>query len=195
MGSVATLILTYFPIYGYVALFFLILISGTYAPIPGGLILVAVGAFAHEGYLNIFLAFFAALFGSITSDVIIFYVARRFGRHMAYKKYVENHAFAKRIETFAHEYPKTAIFVSRFIGLTSTPINAIMGLSQTRLRTFLSMDALGNAICTAVYLGVGYLIGMTAAQGAHFTIIVAIGLGAVALMYLVVFAIAYFLRD
>ncbi|MDR3547685.1 MAG: VTT domain-containing protein [Candidatus Pacebacteria bacterium] len=164
-------------------------------PIPGGLILIAVGAFAHEGYINIIFAFFAAAAGSVTSDVITFYVARHLGRHSAYKRYVENHKLMKRVEKYAQEYPKTTIFLSRFIGLVSTPVNAIMGLNQVRLSTFLSMDVLGNAICTTLYLAVGYLIGMSAARGNHDITIIGIALGILVLIYLGIFFIVRLIRD
>jgi membrane protein DedA with SNARE-associated domain len=187
MSSAAELLLHYFPTYGYVALFFIILLAGTYIPIPGGLVLIAVGAFGHQGYLNIFYAFFAAVSGSISSDTITFYIARRFGKHKGYKKYVANHKFAKRIEAFAQKYPKMTIIVSRFIGFATTPVDALMGLSQVRLSTFISMDAIGNALCTTIYLSIGYIIGITAAQSARFTTLFEIIAGVGVVFYICIF--------
>jgi membrane protein DedA with SNARE-associated domain len=112
-----------------------------------------------------------------------------------YKRYVENHKFAKRIERFALKYPKTTIVISRFIGFVSTPVNAIMGLSQVRLRTFLSMDALGNAMCVAVYLGVGYFIGITATQSSHFTTLIEIAAGVIVVFYIALFIVIRMMKE
>jgi membrane protein DedA with SNARE-associated domain len=196
MGSmIVQFLLTYFPVYGYFVLFFSMLVVGSYIPVPGGIVLIAVGAFARDGHFNIVLAFFAALAGSVASDAITFYIVRRVGRNNAYKKYVENHKFAQKIEEYAKKYPKSSIIISRFIGFTTAPVDAIMGLSQIRMSTFVSMDAIGNAICTFIYLAVGYLIGIRASQTTHVTTLISISFGVIVALYFLGFILVQVLKD
>jgi membrane protein DedA with SNARE-associated domain len=79
------------------------------------------------------------------------------------------------------------IIVSRFIGFATTPVDALMGLSQVRLSTFISMDAIGNALCTTIYLSIGYIIGITAAQSAQFTTLFEIIAGIGVVFYICIF--------
>lgn len=164
--------LAYIARYGYVALFGIIAASEVTSFIPIGVVLIAVGALARAHYMSLTLSLVVAGVASTASDVIVFSIARRLGRKEGYRRYVDNHAFAQRIEAFAEKRPRAAIFLSRLVGIASTPVNAIAGLSQMHRRVFIPFDFLGNAFCAALYLAAGYYLGAAWVADAHLATIV-----------------------
>lgn len=145
--------------YGYVALFAIIVASEITSFLPIGIVLVAMGAAAHQGYFNFFLLLAIAAIASSISDYIVFTIAHRLGKHEGYRRYVKNNRFASRIERYIERYPALTVFLSRLIGFASTPANAIAGLAQMPRMTFIAFDVLGNALCALVYLTIGYYLG------------------------------------
>lgn len=145
--------------YGYIALFILVLVGGTYVPIPAGAVLMFVGAISHHHPVHLAISFCVALAASITDDLIIYSIARKLGRKAGYERFLEKHQHAQKLEDSMLKYPELAILGSRFIGFVSMPVNALAGLSRMKLRTFIPLAALGDAICIVLYLAAGYLIG------------------------------------
>ncbi|MGE5541129.1 MAG: DedA family protein [Bacillota bacterium] len=168
--------------YGYSALFLLVAASEVTSFLPIGIILIGVGALARAHYLSFFISFFTAAAASTMSDIIVFEISRRLGKKAGYRRFVERNRFANRIEGYAKRHPRATVFLSRLIGVASTPVNAIAGLSQMRVVEFAFFDLLGNALCTAAYLAAGYFIGAAWKQDAKLTslgigVALAIGVG------------------
>lgn len=176
--------LAYIAQYGYVALFLIIAASEVTSFLPIGVILLAVGALARQHAISLIISLLVAAVASTLSDTIVFSIARRVGRREGYRRYVDNHAFVRRIEAFAAKHPRMAVFLSRLVGVASTPVNAIAGLSQMSRAVFIPFDFLGNALCALVYLAAGYYLGAAWEQDAR---LASLGIGAI----LAIIVIAY----
>jgi membrane protein DedA with SNARE-associated domain len=178
--------------YGYVALFFLVLLGGTYIPIPGGFALIAAGALSHHHYFSLTISFIVALSASVLEDVITYAITRWIGESRKWITFVEKNRYAGYIERSFKKRPRIAVVVSRFVGFTGMPVNALAGLSRMPLWEFIAFDALGNSICTALYLGAGYVLGLAWANDVQaaardLSILFVIG----TLAYLLFFFISY----
>lgn len=153
------ILLSFLADYGYLALFFLILIGGTYVPIPAGLILIVVGALSHHRMLHLIISFVIAVAASLTDDLIVYSIARRIGEKDVYERFIEKNRYARKFEGFTNRHPELAILSSRFIGVLAVPVNAFAGLGKLPLSTFIPLSLLGDSICVLIYLGVGYYLG------------------------------------
>lgn len=153
------LILGFLSEYGYLALFFLLLLSGTYVPIPAGIILIFIGAFSHGRPLHLIISFSIAVIASLISTLSVYAIGRKLGQKDVYDRFVNRNRIGVRLEKFMTRHPRAAILVSRFIGFASMPVNAMAGSMQINLRTFIPYAVLGEALCTIAYLAAGYFIG------------------------------------
>jgi membrane protein DedA with SNARE-associated domain len=159
--------------YGYIALFFLIFLAGTYVPVPGGVILVAVGVLSHhEHYFTLTLSFIVALSGSLVDDAVTYSITRWFGKKEQYLEFVNKNRYAGFIEKHFKTRPGIVVAISRFIGFTSMPVNALAGLTRMNLFKFFGAAAFGEGICIAAYLLIGYTIGTPWAHDIHTALVV-----------------------
>lgn len=153
------ILLSFLADYGYLALFFLVLIGGTYVPIPAGLILIVVGALSHHRMLHLIISFVIAVGASLADDLIVYSIARRIGEKDVYERFIEKSRYARKFEGFTKRHPELAILSSRFIGVLAVPVNAFAGLGKLPLSTFVPLSILGDSICVFIYLAVGYYVG------------------------------------
>lgn len=183
--------------YGYFALYFLMLIGGTYIPIPTGILLIAVGALSHHHhFFNLTLSFLVALAASITNNIIAYTITRRIGTTDAYTEFVRKNRFAGYIEKEFKRRPRVVIFVSRFVGFTILPVNSLAGLTGIPLFQFISVAAIADGLCIAAYLAAGYGIGLAWAHDIHTALhVIEYLFGAVAILYLLFFFISKIMKS
>jgi membrane protein DedA with SNARE-associated domain len=189
------LFISYLSTYGYAALYLIVFMGGTYLPVPAGLFVIAAGAFSHAGYFNIYASLLATVFGGVSASMLHFLIARKFEKKEYFHRYVEKHKYAKRIQTYMQKYPQRTIFLSRFVGFASMPVNIFAGLSKIPTRTFLLVDILANIVTASVYLAIGYVVGIAATQGTHIITLVGVTVGIVSALYLIIFFFSQRLSD
>ena len=159
--------------YGYFALYFLVLIGGTYVPIPAGVILIAVGVLSHHHhYFILTFSFLVALAGSLTDDSLTYAFARWIGKKERYLSFVKSNRYAGYIEEQFKRRPTLVVAASRFIGFSSMPVNILAGLTRMNPAAFLLAAAFGDGICIAAYLAIGFTIGTPWAHDIHTTLVV-----------------------
>jgi membrane protein DedA with SNARE-associated domain len=159
--------------YGYFALFFLVLIGGTYVPIPAGVILIAVGVLSHHHhYFTLTLSFLVALAGSLTDDAIIYSISRWVGKKDAYTTFARENKYASFIEKHFKVRPGIVVAGSRFVGFASMPVNALAGLTRMSIPKFIIATAFGDGVCIAAYLAIGYSVGTPWAHDIHTAFVV-----------------------
>src|SRR5438477_390383 len=78
-SSMLPLLLSYFVLYRYVALFFITAVAEFAVPLPSGPLLIAAGALASQRSIVILPMVIAAALGYIAADIIVFLAARRYG--------------------------------------------------------------------------------------------------------------------
>ncbi|MDB5237250.1 MAG: DedA family protein [Parcubacteria group bacterium] len=159
--------------YGYLALFFLVFIGGTYVPVPAGVILVAVGVLSHhQHYFTLTLSFLVALAGSLADDGFTYSVSRWVGKKEKYLEFVNKNRYAGFIQEQFKKRPIIVVAASRFIGFTGMPVNALAGLTRMPIPMFLLAAGFGDGICIAAYLGIGYTVGTPWAHDIHTALVV-----------------------
>lgn len=166
--------ISYVLTYGYGALFLLVAASEVTSFLPIGIILIGVGALARAHIVSFIISFATATLASTFSDVVVFEISRHLGKKEGYRRFVNRNALVARIEGYATRHPRATVFLSRLVGVASTPVNAIAGLSQMPVSVFAFFDMVGNALCALAYLSAGYFIGAAWQQDARLT---SIGIG------------------
>ncbi|MDB5265670.1 MAG: hypothetical protein JWM39_383 [Parcubacteria group bacterium] len=154
--------------YGYVALFIFVLLGGTYVPVPAGVMLIAVGVLSHHHhFFTLTLSFIVALLASLVDDAITYGITRWVGKKEKYLEFVNKNRYAGVIERNFRKHPTLVVAVSRFIGFTSMPVNALAGLTRMNLFKFFGAAAAGESICVVAYLAIGYTIGTPWSHDIH----------------------------
>jgi membrane-associated protein len=127
-------------------------------PIGASVLVIAAGAFSHEGIFNWPLMAVLGWIGAITGDAISFgigfyardWVEDRFGRLAAWRN------AKKSFEARAG----LAIYLTRFlITALAVPTNLIAGGSGIQFRRFMIYDSLGELTWIVLYGGLGYWFG------------------------------------
>jgi membrane protein DedA with SNARE-associated domain len=148
--------------HAYAVVFFGALIDATGVPFPGRLLLAGAGAWAAAGHgsLSAFIAL--ATLGAMASDQLWFWAANR-GRAWLASMYcrLTRRAPAGVDEDIARvaRYEALAVVLGRFftiVRLVAWPVLARNGLRWPR---FVAFDALGAAVWSSIWLGLGWVVG------------------------------------
>jgi len=160
-------------------------------PIPANLFLIAAGALAHDGKLNISVAVGVSVMTFIFADLAWYDAGRRFGHRMLH--FVcglsrDPESCVQRAEkTFARHGVNT-LLVSKFvIGLDAVAV-PMTGAAGVRLLHFILFEALGALFWSAGYASIGYLfsnqLDSVAVHIARMGVISAIALGFIVCYYI-----------
>jgi membrane-associated protein len=147
---------------GYPALFGLVMAESGGAPVPGETALIAAGALAGQGHLEIALVIALAATAAILGDNAGYLIGRHGGRRLLTRPGRFAHQRAKVLEHgepfFARHGPK-AVFFGRWILGLRVWASWLAGITHMPWRSFLIYNALGG-ISWAVTVGVlAYLAG------------------------------------
>ena len=147
--------------HAYVVVFFGALIDATGVPFPGRLLLAAAGAWAAAGNggLGAFIAL--ATLGAMASDQLWFWAARRGSAWLAnvYCRLTRRASGLDEEIARVARYGGLAVVLGRFftvVRLVAWPVLARNGLRWPR---FVAFDALGAAVWSSIWLGIGWIVG------------------------------------
>jgi len=104
--------------YGYLMVFFGVMLESVGVPLPGETILIAAGALVHRGVLDFGDTLFLGIFGAVVGDQIGYWIGRfggrpfvlRWGRYAFITPERLGHA-----EAFFARHGGSAVFLARFI--------------------------------------------------------------------------------
>ena len=160
MSSTVDLILSLLLLYKYWIIFISLFASAVFMPIPAvGTILLAAGAFSSLGYFNLFTSFFVAVLGNFFGDILMFFLAKKYGHDILHKLHIRIPRYFDKLEKWVKEYPQPTIFLSRFIGLAQILTSLLCGFIDIRLSTFIIYDLLGNIVSDGLIIYTGYILG------------------------------------
>lgn len=130
--------------------------------VPGQAIIIAAGALAATGRLDLTLVILAALPAGILGDAITYYVGRRYGRPFL-EKYghrlrIGDQALARGDRLFA-KYGPFAMILGRFSFLTRGIVALLGGISRVRQRVFWPVNIVGSVAWAVGFSLTGYLGG------------------------------------
>jgi membrane protein DedA with SNARE-associated domain len=148
--------------YGYLIVFFGVVLGTMGIPFPSAAILLASGVLVQQGHLNLGEALVFGILGAIIGNQIGYWIGNRAGRPFVLKwgRFVKlTPERLERIERLFVRHGGKAVFVARFFSVSRTLEALVAGISRMRFGTFLLYSILGgSAWATAVVL-VGYFFG------------------------------------
>lgn len=158
--------------YGYPVLWLSVFIAAVGVPLPIGLLLLAVGAFAGYGDFNIALLIGITIAASSCGDNVGYFIGRRWGsRTLNWLVQPRRlHPVSSRAITKAHLYFKRrggwAVFFSRFLfSALGSMMNLTAGAERYPYRRFLLYDVTGEALGAVIPLSLGYALGACWEEG------------------------------
>ena len=160
MSNIVSFLLSSLLLYKYWALLVVFFFSGLILPIPTSTVLLAAGAFASQGYFNFFISLAVIVGANMLGDYTGYLIAKRYGLKAFDMMHVHVPVWMKRLENFLRKHPRSAIFVTRFVGTTDVLTNLLCGFSDVSLSTFLLFDFFGNLVSDGSLLYAGYFLGV-----------------------------------
>ena len=152
--------LQYLVKHGYIVLFGSVLAQQLGLPLPSTPFIIAAGALAHSGRLNLGVSVFVAFSAALLADVVWFEIGRLRGIRVLQflcRISLEPDYCVRRTEnTFARYGAKTLIVGKIVPGISAvaTPMAGVYGLARSR---FLLFDALGILLWIGTFQLLGYL--------------------------------------
>ena len=154
----ADFLLTQIINYGTPILGLIVFIGAIGAPLPGTLIIVAVGAFCRQGFLSWpntgLVAFICVVLGDGLS-----YSMGYHARESILRRFSSSAQWNQAEKSF-QKWGGMSIFLTRFLitGI-AVPVNLLAGTGSFPFKRFLMYDLAGEAIWVFGYGGLGYLFG------------------------------------
>lgn len=140
--SVAHLLMAY----GYAIVFVAILLDCAGLPLPGELILLALGGLVGRGHLDPVLGLAVAVVAALIGDSISYGVGRLGGHRVLNRLRLRNR----------YSPGSTAVVFGRFVVGARVALAPLAGANRMPLRRFLLLDALGATVWTSVFVLIGY---------------------------------------
>jgi membrane protein DedA with SNARE-associated domain/membrane-associated phospholipid phosphatase len=148
--------------YGYLIVFFGVMMESMGVPLPGETILLASGFLVQQGALDLGDAIAFGILGAVIGDQIGYWVGREGGRPFVLKwgRYVLiTPERLGRAERFFTRHGGKAVFLARFVAGLRVFGALVAGISRMPWRTFFFYNALGGATWATAAVLVGYLVG------------------------------------
>ena len=148
--------------YGYLVVFFGVMLESTGVPLPGETILIASGFLAQQGHLDVGDAIVFGILGAVVGDQIGYWAGRKGGRPFVLRwgRYVRiTPERLARAEAFFARHGGKAVFLARFFAGFRVFGALVAGISRMPWRTFAFYNALGGVVWATAAVLVGYLVG------------------------------------
>src|SRR5215212_6767005 len=148
--------------YGYLVIFFGVLLESTGVPLPGETILLASGFLAQRGHIDVGDAIVFGILGAVVGDQIGYWAGREGGRPFVLRwgRYFRiTPERLARAEAFFERHGGKAVFLARFFAGLRAFGALVAGISRMRWRTFVIYNALGGAVWATAVVLVGYFLG------------------------------------
>ena len=153
--------------YGYLVVFFGVMMESTGVPLPGETILLAAGVLAQRGHLDVGDAVVFGILGAVVGDQIGYWVGREGGRPFVLRwgRYARiTPERLARAEAFFARHGGKAVFLARFFAGLRVFGALVAGISRMRWRTFFFYNALGGIVWATAAVLVGYFLGSSLAM-------------------------------
>jgi membrane protein DedA with SNARE-associated domain len=183
--------------HGYIVVFAWVLLEQLGMPIPSIPVLLAAGALAGAGKLNLAWALFLAVFASLASDLCWFAAGRKRGAKVLgwlCKISLEPDSCVRRTEQVYLRYGARSLLVAKFLPGLSTVAPPLAGIFQMSCARFVLFDSAGALIWAGAYISAGYLLSNQLEDVAAYLAHLGIRLGALLLGSLAAFVLYKFIE-
>jgi membrane protein DedA with SNARE-associated domain len=146
--------------YGYLFIFFGVMLESIGVPLPGETILIAAGFLVHQGTLNLSETIAFGILGTFVGNQIGYWAGRKGGRPFVLRwgRYIGvTRERLERVEGFFARHGGKAVLLARFVpGLRALGALAA-GISRMHWKTFLFYNIIAGTVWAASSVLVGYL--------------------------------------
>jgi membrane protein DedA with SNARE-associated domain len=177
--------------YGYLIVFFGVMLGTSGIPFPSAAILLAAGVLVQQGHLHLGDAILFGILGAIIGNQIGYWVGHKAGRPFVLKwgRYVKlTPERLEQVERLFARHGGKAVFAARFFSISRMLEALVAGTSHMRWSTFLFYSALGGAVWATAVVLVGYFFGqswgMAQRWSGHAPLLLAVLLGVALGFYL-----------
>ena len=157
--------------WGYFGIFVSMFLESSFFPFPSEIVMIPAGYLAFQGKMNLFMAIFSGIAGSLAGALFNYFLAAKYGRPflLRYGKYV----FLKpeslqKLEDFFAKHGDISTFNGRLIPGIRQYISMPAGLAGMPLGKFSLYTVLGAGIWVSVLALLGYYLGANEDQVAHY---------------------------
>ncbi|MFA7083248.1 MAG: DedA family protein [Arcobacteraceae bacterium] len=147
---------------GYIGIFIMMFLESSFFPFPSEVVMIPAGYLAYKGEMNLFIAIFAGIAGSLAGAVFNYFLALRYGRQFItkYGKYVLiKEETMQKMEDFFAKHGHISTFSGRLIPAVRQYISLPAGLAKMNLFKFSLYTSLGAGIWVLILALLGYFIG------------------------------------
>lgn len=155
-------IVSYVFSFGYLGIFFLMFLEGSFFPFPSEAVMIPAGYFASLGQMNFFLAIFMGTLGTLSGAILNYYLGLKFGRPLLkkYGKYIFiKEKTIEKAEKLFDEYGDIITFVGRLIPAIRQYISFPPGFAKMSFKRFSLFTFLGAFLWVSILTSLGYFIG------------------------------------
>ena len=148
--------------YGYLVVFFGVMLESSGVPLPGETILIASGVLVEQGYLDLDNVIVFGILGAVIGDQLGYWVGRKGGRPFVVRwgRYaLITPKRLSRAEWFFKRHGGKAVFLARFVAGLRVFGALVAGISSMHWRTFLFYNTLGGACWATTAVLAGYFLG------------------------------------
>ncbi len=146
--------------HGYSVLFAWVFVEQLGLPLPSVPLLLAAGALAGTGRLNLTLVAALPIVAALLSDALWYELGRRRGVKVLQflcRISLEPDACVRRTESVFARHGARSLVVAKFVPGLNTAAPPLAGVFRMRLLPFLFFDALGVMLWVGVFVGLGYV--------------------------------------
>jgi len=146
--------------HGYALLFWWVFAEQGALPIPSLPLLVAAGALVRLGRMHGPAAIACCVAGALVADSVWFYFGRRRGKRVLRflcRLSLSPDSCVRQTENAFQKYGLKTLLIAKFVPGLNAVAAPLAGDSGIGVARFLAVDALGVAIWSGTYVGVGYL--------------------------------------
>lgn len=161
--------MAFFESYAYGAIFLAVLLDTIGLPVPGEVVLLAAGFLVSAGRIELIPAILLAALGAVLGDSVTYWLGRRAG--LAGKRRLvglycvwtactlgSSHCM-ERAEGLLRRFRGWIVLVAKFIAGARVFMPPVAGASALSYGRFLLFDTVGSLLWTALFVGVGALVG------------------------------------
>ncbi len=159
MSALLSGFLSFILLYKYWAIFLIICSASFILPLPANAILVALGAFASQGYLSLWGVLITAIMTNIGTDCFAYFLTHRYGKSVLDRLLIRLDGKLAVLEKNLRTYAFGTIFLTRIAGPFAPYVNFLSGLIGVPFSKFLLADVIGNAPSISFFVLSGYILG------------------------------------
>jgi membrane protein DedA with SNARE-associated domain len=176
--------------YGYLVVFFGVMLESAGVPLPGETVLITAGVMVHRGVLSFGDALFFGILGAVIGDQIGYWVGRFGGRPFALRW--GRYAFITperlgRAEAFFARHGGSAVFLARFVAGLRVLGALVAGTTRMPWAKFALYNVLGGTVWATAAISLGYFLWASISLVEHWV-------GRVSLLVVAALALALLLR-